>query len=73
MHLDVLLARTQSHACTCYRYNLTGDPNEMTNLALSPAFKSVVDDMTRTLKGAIDFPAVSLDVANYSKLMFTEW
>lgn len=45
----------------------------MKNLALSPEWASVVDSMTRTLRGAIDFAAVSLDVANYSKLMFTQW
>jgi hypothetical protein len=54
-------------------YNLTADPGEEHDLGAISKYSSMVEAMTVKLKAQIDYPAVSLDVAQYSKAMFTQW
>ena len=54
-------------------YNITADPNEDHDLGADPAFAGVVRKMTATLSSALNYSAVSLDVADYNKKMFVDW
>jgi hypothetical protein len=49
-------------------FNITADPMERNDLAAKAP--DLVQSMTATLKTAIDFPAVALDVADYNQQMF---
>ena len=51
-------------------FNISADPMETTDLASSPAYASTVTKLTTTLRSAIDYPAVALDVADYNQKMF---
>ena len=48
-------------------FNITDDPMETRDLVHTHA--EVVTQMTATLRTALDFPAVALDVADYNQKM----
>ena len=55
--------------------NLTADPNEMTNLALqkTPAVAAQIKSLDAALREQVDYPAVTMDVAQYNIDMARWW
>lgn len=54
-------------------FNLTADPDEETNLALTPGGAAEVTRLDALLRQHIDYPAVSIDVAQYNLDMAHWW
>lgn len=54
-------------------WNLTADPDENTNLALGPGGAAAVAPLDALLLKHVDYPAVSLDVAQYNLDMAHWW
>ena len=56
-------------------FNVSSDPNEMTNLALqkTPAVSALIAELDANLRKQVDYPAVSLDVATYNIDMARWW
>lgn len=56
-------------------FNVSSDPNEMTNLALqkTPAVSALIAELDADLRKQVDYPAVSLDVATYNIDMARWW
>ena len=49
------------------------DPDEMVNLALDPQHHDLSVEMDVLLKGRIDYPNVTMDVARYNQAMARFW
>lgn len=56
-------------------FNVTSDPNEMTNLALqkTPAVAALIAELDADLRKQVDYPVVSMDVATYNIEMARWW
>ena len=54
-------------------FNLTADPDEMTNLALKKPNHALLLELDALLRKAIPYPAVSIEVAKYNIAMAKWW
>eukprot|EP00730_Choanoeca_flexa_P007832 TRINITY_DN12397_c4_g1_i1.p1 TRINITY_DN12397_c4_g1~~TRINITY_DN12397_c4_g1_i1.p1 ORF type:complete len:567 (+),score=133.77 TRINITY_DN12397_c4_g1_i1:2620-4320(+) len=54
-------------------FNLTADPDEHVNLALDPSYHGLVGELDRELRGLINYPNVTMNVATYNQDMAKWW
>ena len=54
-------------------FDLTVDPNEMSNLALEPSYADIAEELDSDLRTIVDYSAVARGVASYEKRSFRSW
>ena len=54
-------------------FDLTNDPDEMTNLIGNTDFQTAIQTLDGNLRSVVDYPRVSRNVAQYNKDSFVKW
>jgi len=54
-------------------FDLTHDPDEMTNLALNQTYLPAISVLERNLRSVVDYPRVALNVASYNLASMKHW